>query len=170
MLLRDLHRIDLMMYANAPRSRGLERIDVAEQWQRPRRFVASPELEFLRDMRWPSLVFGLLTVVFTYRASLRAWGDPQLAVLSAGVLASTPQFLFTSAYVSNDTAATAIAAAAFWLVEPRRSARTRRECDRERRHLSPATPLLTALRAIHPRSRSLPGLAVLVAALRTSAL
>lgn len=154
MLLRDLHRIDLMMYANAPRSRGLERIDVAEQWQRPRRFVASPELEFLRDMRWPSLVFGLLTVVFTYRASLRAWGDPQLAVLSAGVLASTPQFLFTSAYVSNDTAATAIAAAAFWLV----AAAVRDPAGVRRRHYL-LLALLTAL-ALFTKISILPGLAV----------
>jgi hypothetical protein len=154
-LLRDLHRINLGLYANVWPPRGLDgRITGAERWQMPRRFQTSPELAYLRDMRWPSLVFGLLTVVFTYRASLRAWGDPQLAVLSAGVLSATPQFLFTSAYVNNDTAATAIAAAIFWLV----AAAVRDAAGVRRRHYL-LLALLTALSLV-TRNSILPGLAV----------
>ena len=154
-LLRDLHRINLAMYANVRPRRGAEpRIVFAEREQRPRRFFTSPELAYLRDMRWPSLAFGLLTVVFTYRASLRAWSDPALAVLCAGLLAATPQFLFTSAYVSNDTAATAIAAAIFWLV----AAAARDPIGVRRGHYL-WLALLTAL-ALVTKISILPGLAV----------
>ena len=154
-LLRDLHQINLAMYANGSLPRGAQgRIVFAGSAQAPRYFFTSPELAYLRDMRWPSLVFGVLTVLFTYRASLRAWGDPALAVLSAGVLAATPQFLFTSAYVSNDTAATAIAAAIFWLV----AAAVRDPIGVRRGHYL-LLALLTAL-ALATKISILPGLAV----------
>ncbi len=154
-LLRDLHRINLAIYSNVrPWPGPEERIHVSQRRHRPSMFGTSAELAYLRHMRWPSLLFGLLAVFFTYRATLRAWGDPQLAVFSAGVLGSTPQFIFTSAYVSNDTAATAVAAAIFWLV----AAAVRDPAGVRRRHYL-LLALLTAL-ALVTKNSVLPGLAV----------
>ncbi len=71
----------------------------------------------VRLARLVSLAFGLLTVA-------AAWGlgretfpqQPALALAPAGVVALTPQFLFISGVVSNDSAAAALATCTLWAI------------------------------------------------------
>ena len=81
-----------------------------------RMFVTDGSLEPLRVLRSTSLVFGLLTVILTYAAVWRLSRDTRMAVLASALLAFNPQFLFTSAYFSNDPAAAAIGAGALWVI------------------------------------------------------
>jgi hypothetical protein len=91
-------------------------------------FATDGRLEGLRVARSTSLVFGLLTVIFTFAAVWRLSRDARFALLAGSLVAFDPQFLFTSGYFSNDAAAAAIGAAALWIVvraleEPRGPAR-----------------------------------------------
>ena len=116
-LLRELHRSNLSTYRYAPgadlRNREVRHVRTPRE---PWRFVPNQRLSSLRNVRGLSLAFGMLAVVLTYLAALRALSDRTLALTSAALLALNPQFLFVSSYVSNDTAATAIGAATFLVV------------------------------------------------------
>jgi hypothetical protein len=69
----------------------------------------------VRVARLVSLVFGLLAVGATYGLAREALPEQPLLVLAtAGVVAFTPQFLFISGVVSNDSAAAAACTAALW--------------------------------------------------------
>jgi len=81
-----------------------------------RLFVTDGSLEPLRVLRSTSLVFGLLTVILTFAAVWRQSRDARIALLAGALLAFNPEFLFVSAYFSNDPAAAAIGAAALWIV------------------------------------------------------
>jgi hypothetical protein len=82
---------------------------------RGRIFAVAPELEYLRALRWGSLVFGALTVLLTFDAARRISASLPFAWLCASLLALSPQFLFVSSYVNNDVACAALGAAMFWL-------------------------------------------------------
>ena len=84
--------------------------------QGPRVFATDGSLEPLRVLRATSLVFGLLTVILTFAAVWRLSRDAWIALLAGALVALNPQFLFSSAYFSNDPAAAAIGAAALWVV------------------------------------------------------
>lgn len=114
-LMRDLRDVNLSIYEGVPQRPRPGMLLQHQPLPRARQFGQSPLLSDLRPLRWVSLAFGLLAVVLTYLAGLRAFGDPPLALLCAGVLALDPQFLFTSGYVSNDTAAAAVGAGTLWL-------------------------------------------------------
>ena len=79
-------------------------------------FATDGSLEPLRVLRSTSLVFGLLAVILTFAAVWRVSRDARIALLAGALLAFNPEFLFTSAYFSNDPAAAAIGAAALWVV------------------------------------------------------
>jgi hypothetical protein len=69
----------------------------------------------VRLVRSVSLLFGLLAVAATYGLAREAApGRPWLALVAAGVVAFTPQFLFISGVVSNDAATAATCTAALW--------------------------------------------------------
>lgn len=69
----------------------------------------------IRLARFVSLAFGLLTVVAAWGLGREAFpGWPLLALSVAAVAAFTPQFLFISGVVSNDSAAAALSTAALW--------------------------------------------------------
>ncbi len=69
----------------------------------------------VRLARLVSLAFGVLTVGATYGLAREALPDqPRLALAAAGVVAFTPQFLFISGVVSNDSATAATATCALW--------------------------------------------------------
>ena len=69
----------------------------------------------VRLARLVSLAFGLLTVGATYGIAHEALpGQPRLALVAAGVVAFTPQFLFISGVASNDSATAATATCALW--------------------------------------------------------
>ncbi len=79
------------------------------------RRALAQELAGLELLRGVSLAFGLLAVIFTFAAVWRASQDARLALLAGGLLAFNPEFLFTSATFSNDTATVAVGAAALWI-------------------------------------------------------
>ncbi len=67
--------------------------------------------------RLVSLFFGLMTVAATWgltRESLLPNSSGVLPLLAAGLVALTPQFLFVSGIVSNDSAAAALSALSLW--------------------------------------------------------
>jgi hypothetical protein len=69
----------------------------------------------IRLARLASLLFGLLTVLFTYGLAREVWPSGSwLPLLVAGVVAFTPQFLFISGVASNDSAAAAACTLALW--------------------------------------------------------
>jgi hypothetical protein len=61
-------------------------------------------------------LWGILTILFTYFAMRRLLpNDDKPALLAAALVAYNPQFLFTTALVTNDALATSLGAAALWL-------------------------------------------------------
>jgi hypothetical protein len=78
-------------------------------------FAVDPALDYLRALRWTSLLFGVVAVVLTFEAARRVSGSLPFACLSTSLLALSPQFLFVSSYVNNDVACAALGAAAFFL-------------------------------------------------------
>jgi len=69
----------------------------------------------IRLARCASLAFGVLAVIAAWGLGREAFrNQPGLALGVAGVVAFTPQFLFISGVVSNDSAATALATCAVW--------------------------------------------------------
>jgi hypothetical protein len=69
----------------------------------------------VRVARLVSLAFGLLAVGATFGLAREALPEqPLLVMATAGVAAFTPQFLFISGVVSNDSAAAAACTAALW--------------------------------------------------------
>jgi hypothetical protein len=111
---RALHDAMSRLYAS-PRQEG-GGAAIAFRPHGDRMFVTDGSLEPLRVLRSTSLVFGLLTVILTFAAVWRLSRDARIAVLAGALLAFNPQFLFTSAYFSNDPAAAAVGAAALWVV------------------------------------------------------
>jgi 4-amino-4-deoxy-L-arabinose transferase-like glycosyltransferase len=114
-LLSALHDVCLRIYGlvdmrSAP-SDGPVRVDVRGS----RRIATDPALEYLRALRWGSLLLGVLAVSASFAAARRAFASTPAAWLSAALLAFTPQFLFVSSYVNNDVACAALGALAFWL-------------------------------------------------------
>ena len=81
-----------------------------------RQWVTDGRLAPLQVLRFTSLAFGLLAVIFTFAAMWRLTHDARLALLAGSLLAFNPQFLFGSGYFSNDTAAASLGAAGLWLV------------------------------------------------------
>ena len=81
-----------------------------------RMFATDGSLESLRVLRSTSLVFGLLTVILTFAAVWRLTHDARFALLAGALLAFNPQFLFVSAYFSNDPAAASTGAAVLWVI------------------------------------------------------
>jgi 4-amino-4-deoxy-L-arabinose transferase-like glycosyltransferase len=71
----------------------------------------------IRLSRLVSLAFGLLTVVAAWGLGREAFPDqPAWALGVAAAVAFTPQFVFISGVVSNDSAAAALSTAALWAV------------------------------------------------------
>jgi 4-amino-4-deoxy-L-arabinose transferase-like glycosyltransferase len=69
----------------------------------------------VRLARVVSLAFGVLAVLAAWGLGREAFPDRSLAALGvAAVVAFTPQFLFISGVVSNDSAAAALSTAALW--------------------------------------------------------
>lgn len=70
-----------------------------------------------RLARAVSALLGALTVICTWGAARMLAGParPGLALLAAALVALHPQFLFTSALVTNDALLTTLSAALFWL-------------------------------------------------------
>jgi 4-amino-4-deoxy-L-arabinose transferase-like glycosyltransferase len=83
----------------------------------------------VRVARLVSLLFGLVTVMVSYGLAREALpGNPVLAWFAAAVVAFTPQFLFISGVVSNDSTAAATCTLALWMLAHilRRGLTTRR--------------------------------------------
>ena len=71
----------------------------------------------MRLARWLSVLMGALAVWFTYLLAREVFPAQELLALSAAaIVAFTPQFLFISGAVSNDTTITALSACALWLI------------------------------------------------------
>ncbi|HNT78584.1 MAG TPA: glycosyltransferase family 39 protein, partial [Anaerolineae bacterium] len=68
----------------------------------------------VRMTRLASLFFGMLAVVAAYGLALETLSSPRAACWAALLVALTPQFLFISGVVSNDSAAAALATATLW--------------------------------------------------------
>jgi hypothetical protein len=69
----------------------------------------------VRLARLVSLIFGLVTIGATYGLAREAFPEQAfMAVATAGAVALTPQFLFISGVVSNDSAAAATGTLALW--------------------------------------------------------
>ena len=68
--------------------------------------------------RLVSMAFGVLTVVATYGIGIGVFGRtrPGLAAAPAAVVAFTPQFVFISGAINNDSAVAAFSALVLWLV------------------------------------------------------
>ena len=68
--------------------------------------------------RLVSMAFGVLTVVATYGIGVGVFGRtrPGLAAAPAAVVAFTPQFVFISGAINNDSAIAALSALVLWLV------------------------------------------------------
>ncbi len=120
-LLSDLNAVNRLIYRYDPPDTVVKSHSVwiwtpAREFSRPRLFVDHPHLKGFERLRWLSLLFGLSAVLLTFLAARRLTGDPGLAVLSAGLLAFNPQFLFVSSYVNNDTLAASVGAATFWVI------------------------------------------------------
>lgn len=126
---------------------------------RPPTVFAHPEFGSLPNLRWPGLVYGCLAVALTYLAMMRALGDPNLAAMSAGLLAFNPQFLFVTSYVNNDAASATLGAAVFWLVAV---SLARPEGPRRRSYLLLA---LLAMASVFTKNNLLVGIAVAFVAL-----
>jgi 4-amino-4-deoxy-L-arabinose transferase-like glycosyltransferase len=71
----------------------------------------------VRLARFVSLAFGLLTVIATWGLGREGFSQqPAWGLGVAAVVACTPQFLFISGVVSNDSAAAALSTAALWAI------------------------------------------------------
>jgi hypothetical protein len=81
-----------------------------------RHFDPEPRLEPLRSLRWATLPFGLLAVLLTASAAWRWSRSAPFSLLCGALLAFAPQFVFVSATVGNDPAASLIGAAALHLL------------------------------------------------------
>jgi hypothetical protein len=57
--------------------------------------------------RWTSILFGILTVIFTGMTSKKLFRSNEAAILSASLVAFLPQLVYLSAYVNNDIIAIA---------------------------------------------------------------
>lgn len=67
--------------------------------------------------RLVNLVFGALTVVFSYLLSQEVFQErPTLLVSATALVAFSPQFLFISSAINNDAAASAFCTMALWLL------------------------------------------------------
>ena len=114
-LLSALHDVCLRIYGLVdPRSApadGPVRVMVRQS----RMLAVDPALDYLRALRWGSLLLGLVAVSFSFAALRRASGSTPLAFLGAALLAFVPQFLFVSSYVNNDVACAALGALGFWV-------------------------------------------------------
>ncbi len=125
-LLNDLQAINLSANRFDPHAfRRSQRIRLASGRSGPR-FGKHPDLSRILLIRTLSLIFGLAAVVFTFLAARLIFYDDGLALLATGFTAFNPQFLFASSYMSNDTMAAAVGAAALWLVADATVGPTRR--------------------------------------------
>jgi hypothetical protein len=82
-------------------------------------------------LRLPNVVFGLLTIVFTFFAARRVARDPWTPVVAAAIVAGVPKFVFVSGVINNDNLSNAIggaglAAGLALVVAPPLGARARR--------------------------------------------
>ena len=116
----ELHRVNDATYHSGQPSPGSSLALNSSLRPAPRggirRFVASPPLDRLRGVRLTSLAMGALALWLTWLAGLRATGRPDIAGLTACIVAFNPQFLFVSGAISNDTTATAVGAGSLLLV------------------------------------------------------
>lgn len=62
-------------------------------------------------LRLPSVLFGLLTVGFTYVAARRLSSHPWTPVVAAAIVAGVPKFVFVSGVVNNDDLSNVLGAA-----------------------------------------------------------
>ena len=149
---RELERAMYPFYSAPEAPGGGHALSVERKGSRM--FATDGSLEPLRVLRSTSLVFGLLTVILTFAAVWRLSRDARIALLAGALLAFNPQFLFTSAYFSNDPAAAAFGAAALWVV-----VRALEDAQREsmRRHYIVGA-LVLVLGAL-TKTSTLPGLA-----------
>ena len=79
----------------------------------PRQFFlhhSAADLRFLLWLRIPSVIFGALTVLFTFFAVRLITSNPWTPVLSASFVAFLPRFVFLSAFVTNDNLANLLGA------------------------------------------------------------
>jgi hypothetical protein len=111
---RELGKAMLPLYGHPRREGGGPALAINAHDNRL--FVTDGSLEPLRVLRSTSLVFGLLAVILTFAAVWRLSRDARFALLAGALVAFDPQFLFSSAYFSNDPAAAAIGAAGLWVV------------------------------------------------------
>ena len=70
----------------------------------------------LHALRVPSLLLGVIALIFLYRSLVLVFDRPKLAALGTVFVATIPGFCFQSASLSNDPWVTAIAAVCAWLV------------------------------------------------------
>ena len=57
---------------------------------------------FIRWLRFPNIVLGLLTLLVSFFAVQRVTKDPWSPLVAAAILASIPRLIFLSAFVTND--------------------------------------------------------------------
>ena len=69
----------------------------------------------IRATRVTSWLFGLAAVLATWALGYEVTGSRRWALVTAALVTFQPQFVFMSAVVSNDSAATALATVALWL-------------------------------------------------------
>lgn len=71
----------------------------------PREFFlhhTAADLRFLLWLRLPNVIFGALTVLFTFLAVRLIAKNPWTPVVAASIVAFLPRFVFVSAFVTND--------------------------------------------------------------------
>jgi 4-amino-4-deoxy-L-arabinose transferase-like glycosyltransferase len=67
---------------------------------------------FLDFLRFPSIVFGLATIVFTFIAARFVTKDRWTPVIAAAIVAFVPRFVFLSGVINNDNLSNALGGAA----------------------------------------------------------
>jgi hypothetical protein len=154
-LLEDLRQASHWIYETDGSNRvsPMARIRPATRGDGVPRFAPEPSLDPLRKLRWGTLPFGFIALLFTIAGAWCASRNAPVSILCGALLGFSPQFLFMSSYVSNDAAGACIGAAAFWLF----SLSLDRERDRRYQYLLLA--MLVALGAAVKNS-TLPVLAV----------
>jgi hypothetical protein len=114
-LIGELHDVNLSAYRLPGGKPYADTPRIVEEARGSAYYRVAPEVERLRALRFATLPIGLLAVALSFAAVRGASGSRALALLSASLLAFTPQYAFVSSYLNNDVASVALGAAALWL-------------------------------------------------------
>jgi 4-amino-4-deoxy-L-arabinose transferase-like glycosyltransferase len=92
--------------ADVLKNPGLFRHDVPQD---------AADTDYVRSLRMPSILFGLLTVLLTAAIARLVSRNPWTPVVAAAICAFVPKFVFVSGVINNDNLANVLGAAATFL-------------------------------------------------------